>query len=242
MKTSSKILVGVSGALAAAFVVKTFIDRENYGISSAPFELAVSVNALMLLLPASVFCAAALFSERKFRVMAGFAVSFAAIAVWRFALQMSDQMGVSNSLIISSPYIAAAVIFAAFMIVLMVKNGGEKTSARILLGVSGAITVLFVVMCLNQILDRRGIDNIMQLFAGIFFYALFLLPPAAIIAAAALFLRGKTILLIIGAVLNVLLAALMIFLKVLWILTVPALASAAVCTVFAINSKKRGKE
>lgn len=174
MKTSSKILVGVSGALLAAFVVKTFIDRENYGISSAPFELAVSVNALMLLLPASVFCAAALFSERKICVMAGFAVSFAVIAVWRFALQMSDQMGVSNGLIISSPYIAAVVVFVIFAIAGILKHNG-------------------------------------------------------------------TILLIAGAVISAALSVLMI-LVLNWIFATPALASAVVCVISAVQNKKRGKE
>ncbi len=113
-------------------------------------------------------------------------------------------------------------------------------SKRILLGVSGVFTVMFVVMCLNQILDRRGncIDNIMQIFAGIFFYALFFLLPAAIIAATALEFIGKPLPLITGAVVSVLLAALMLLLKAHWIMTIPALTSAVICTVFAINSLK----
>lgn len=174
MRTSSKILLAIAGALAAAFVVKTVIDRDNYGISSAPFELTVSVNALMLLLPAAIFCAAALFSERKSHVMAGFAASFAAIAVWRFALQMSDQMGVSNSLLISSPYIAAAVVFVIFAIAGKLKHNG-------------------------------------------------------------------TILLIAGAVISAALSVLMIIV-LNWIFAVPALISAVVCVIFAVQNKKRGKE
>lgn len=146
MKTSSKILIALAAALGAAFIVKTFIDRENYRISwSAPFELTISINALMLLLPAAVFCAAALFSERKPLVMAEFAVGFAAFAVWRFALQMSDKMGVSDSLLIASPYIAAAVVFLIFA-----AAGKLKRSGTILLiagaVISAALAVLMIMI------------------------------------------------------------------------------------------------
>lgn len=175
MKKSSKILIALAAALGAAFIVKTFIDRENYRISwSAPFELAISINALMLLLPAAVFCAAALFSERRTGVMAAFAAGFAALAVWRFALQMADGMGVSNSLLIASPYIAAAVVFVIFAI-----------AGR---------------------LNRSG-----------------------------------TILLIAGAVISTALAVLMIIV-LFWFFAIPALISAAVCVIFAVQNKKRGKE
>lgn len=175
MKTSSKILIALAAALGAAFIVKTLIDRDNYRISwSAPFELTISVNALMLLLPAAVFCAAALFSERKTVITACFAAGFAAVAVWRFALQMSDKWGVLDSLLIASPYIAAAVVFVIF-------------------------------------------------------------------AAAGKMKRSGTILLIAGAVMSAALAVLMIIV-LNWIFAIPAFVSAAVCVIFAINSKKRGKE
>lgn len=175
MKKSSKILIALAAALGAAFLVKSLIDRENYRISwSAPFELTISINALMLLLPAAVFCAAALFSQRKTGVMAAFAAGFAALAVWRFALQMSDKMGVSNSLLIASPYIAAAVVFMIF-------------------------------------------------------------------AAAGKLKRSGTILLIAGAVISAALAVLMIIV-LFWFFAIPALVSAVVCVVFAIQNNKRGKE
>lgn len=174
MKKSSKILIALASALGAAFIVKTIIARENYGVSSAPFELEISINALMLLFPAAVFCAAALFSERKPFTMACFAAGFTAMAVWRFALQMSDGMGVSNGLVIASPYIAAAVEIMIFM-------------------------------------------------------------------AAGKLKRGGTILLIAGAVINAALAVLVIMI-LFWFFAIPALISAAVCVIFAINNKKEGNE
>lgn len=243
MKASSKVFLGVSGALAVVFGVKTAIDYDSYrhSISSVPF-LGASVNALLFLLPAAVLTAVVLFGERRTRVLAICAAVFAAAAAVEFARQVKVyRFGVADGMLMSSPYFAAAVIFAVFMTICLVKSGGEKTPSMVLLGLSGLITVGFVIACIFEIIDRQSRDNIMQLFAGFFCYALFLLLPAAILAATALFLRGRTVLLIIGAVMSVLVVMLMLVLRVLWIMTVPALVSAAVCVVFAVKSKKRGK-
>lgn len=114
-------------------------------------------------------------------------------------------------------------------------------SKRILLSVSGVLTVIFLVKCVVSIFDRKGLNNIMQLFAGFFFHALYFLLPAAIIVATALEFSGKPLPLIMGAVVSVLLAAFILLLRERWIMTIPALTSAVICAVYALNSIMRGK-
>lgn len=242
MKTSSKILLGVSAVLPVVFGVKNVVDYEHYRkyISSAPFDLNISVNALLFLLPAALLAAVVLFSEKKKRVLAICTAVFAAVSVEEFARQMSARSGVEDSLLLSSPYIAAAVIFAVFTIVLVVKSGGEKAISRLLFCISGAITAGFVIMCIVETVDNSGRDNIMQLFTAYILYGVFFLLPAAIVAETALFMRGKTVLLAVGAAVSVLIVLLLMLLKVLWILSLPAVVSAALCVIFAIKSK-RGK-
>lgn len=124
MKTLSKVLLGISAALAVVFGVKTAIDFDSYrhSINSAPF-LGASVNALLFLLPAAVLAAVVLFGERRTRVLAVLASVFTAAAAVEFARQIKVyRFGAADSLLMSSPYFAAAVIFAVFMTIRMVKK------------------------------------------------------------------------------------------------------------------------
>lgn len=245
MKKSSIILLGIAAVLAAAFVVKNVIDYGDYQthINSAPFDLVVGINALLLVLPAAFLAAIAFSSEKKKHVLMKLAAIFTTAAVEEF-VRMKAVRGfvAADSLLMSSPYIAAAAIFAAFMTVLMVKNGGEKTLSRILLSISGAITAGFVIMCIIMTVANKGRDSFTELFTMFFLYAIFFLLPAAILAATALFLRGKTVALVTGAVISALLVVLIVFLsKDLPIIAMPAVVSAALCVIFAVKSKKRGK-
>ncbi len=127
MKISSKILLSVSGALLAVFAVKNIIDYSRYTktVNSAPFDITISLNALFLVVPAAVLAAIALFSERKTRVLAISAAVFAAISIEEIVRQIAVRhFVILDGLLMAIPYIAAAVIFAVFIIVLTVKKRG----------------------------------------------------------------------------------------------------------------------
>lgn len=196
MKKASKILFGISAVILAAFAVKNNIDYSSYvkTVNSAPFDVAVSVNTLFFVLPAAVLAATALFLERKTRALAICAALFAAISVEELTRHITvNQFTASDSLLMAKPYIAAAVIFAVLLILSEMKSGSGRTLSAALFVISGAITAVFVVMCLNQIIDRRGLDNIMQLFTGLIIYSVIFLIPAAVCAffAAKTKKRGK---------------------------------------------------
>lgn len=113
-------------------------------------------------------------------------------------------------------------------------------SSKIILGISGVLIILFVVICADQTLNRKNyvIDNVFQLFTGYIFYAVYFIVPAGILAAYALFPRNNPILLICCALISVLIAAFVFLVGGLWIFAVPAIFSAAVCVISAIKRKK----
>lgn len=116
-------------------------------------------------------------------------------------------------------------------------------SSKILLGISGVLIIMFVVICADQTLNRKKyvIDNVFQLFTGYIFYAVYFIVPAGILAACALFPRKKTILLIFCALIGAFIAAFVFLVGSLWIFAVPAVFSAVVCVIFAVKHKNRGK-
>lgn len=242
MKTSSKILLGIAVVLVAAFGVKNVTDYEIYrkDISSAPFDLAVGVNALLLALPAAIIAAAALFSERKTRALAICAAVCAAVSVEEFVRQTTEQFRFPDALLMASPYIAATSIFAVFVMILVGRNGDKKRISRILFGISGAIAAGFVIMCIIMTIANKGRDRFFkELFRVFFFYGIFFLLPAAITAAAALYLRRNTVFLAVGAAVCAAIIALMLILQVLWIMTLPTLITAAVCMILAVLAHKK---
>lgn len=113
-------------------------------------------------------------------------------------------------------------------------------SSKLLLGISGALIIVFVVMCADQTLNRNkyAIDNVLQLFAGYIFFAVYFVVPAGILAACALFPRKNPILLIFGALISAFIAAFVFLVGSLWIFAVPAVFSAAVCVILAIKRKQ----
>lgn len=120
MKTSSKILVGASAALLAAFAAKNIIDYSRWTktVNSAPFDDAISVNALFLVLPAVLLAAIAFYRERKTRVLAICAAVFAVISIEETARQITvNRFSLSDGLLLAIPYIAAAAVFAVFAII-----------------------------------------------------------------------------------------------------------------------------
>lgn len=133
MKTSSKILVGVSGALLAAFAVKSFIDYSRYTktVNSAPFDIRISLNALFLVIPAALLAAIALIFERKTCVLGFLAAVFAAISVEEFIRNFITRFPFLDSFLLTIPYFAVTGIFllsawisAVFMIVSTMKKRG----------------------------------------------------------------------------------------------------------------------
>lgn len=240
-KIIPKILLGIAAVLIAAFGVKNVIDYEIYknSISSAPFDLVVSINALLLVLPAAVIAASALFMEGKTRALAICAAICAAVSVEEFVRQtIPYQFRFPDTLLMVSPYIAATSIFAIFAIILVGKSGDKKRISKILFGISRAITAGFIIMCIIMTIANKGRDS----FQEFFLLAIFLLLPAALLEATALFLRGDTFLLATGAVISALLAILIAFLcEGLPIICLPAVVSALLCALFAVKSKMRGK-
>lgn len=120
MKTSSKIFVGASAALLAAFAAKNIIDYSRYKntVNSAPFDVAISVNALFLVLPAALLAAIAFYRERKTRVLAICAAVLAVISIEETARQITvNRSSLSDGLLLAIPYIAAAAVFAVFAII-----------------------------------------------------------------------------------------------------------------------------
>lgn len=120
MKTSSKILVGISAALLAAFAAKNIINYASYvkTINSAPFDVNISINALFLVIPAAVLAAIALFLERKTRIPVICAAIFAAVVIEELMRQIAVyHFSFLDGLLLAIPYIAAAVIFAVFAII-----------------------------------------------------------------------------------------------------------------------------
>lgn len=127
MKISSKVLLGASGALIAAFAVKNVVNYSRYTktVNSAPFDITISLNALVLVVPAAVLAAIAFFSERNTRVLAISAAVFAAVSVEEFIRHIDfERFIMLDGLLFAIPYLAAAVIFTAFLIVLMVRKRG----------------------------------------------------------------------------------------------------------------------
>lgn len=113
-------------------------------------------------------------------------------------------------------------------------------SSKILLGISGVLIIMFVVMCVDQTLNRKKyvIDNVFQLFTGYIFYAVYFIVPAGILAACALLPRKNPILLIFCALIGAFIAAFVFLVGSLWIFAVPAVFSVAVCVISAIERKK----
>lgn len=117
-----------------------------------------------------------------------------------------------------------------------------KISSKILLILSAAMGAGFVVMCVIETLDRRGRDNVMQLFAGWFFYAVFFLLPAALLAFAALSPKARTALLLPGAAVCLIIAAAVKFVLAMpWFFALPSAVSAAMSAVLAIKRAARRK-
>ena len=187
MKISSKILFCIAAALFAAFGIKNIINYASYArtINSAPFDVMISSNALFFVIPAAILAAIALCSERKTRVLAICAAIFAAVVIEELTRRIAVyHFAAADGLLLASPYIAAAVIFAVFVILSEHKNGG-KTLSTALFVISGALFAAFIVMSLNQVIDRRRLDNVMQLVVGlIIYYVIFLIPAAGCITLA----------------------------------------------------------
>ena len=239
MKTSSKILLGISSAGALAFFAVSCIEKAN-GLAAyhVTFDLQLTVNAALFLLPAAVFAAAALFRERCVKALIALGSVFAAVGIFELIKQKAGGSELTYSLLISAPYLAGAALFAAFAAAVEIKD--KRKLSKVLLAVSGVSVLIFIVACVADFLPglgRNGFDNILQWLTGCFLYGVFLLLPAAILAVVALFVRGHRVPLVIGAIFCALLTALMLLLKVLWIMTIPALVTAAVCVVLAVKAK-----
>lgn len=125
MKISSKILLSVSGALLAVFAVKNIIDYSRYTktVNSAPFDIRISLNALVLVVPAALLAAIALFSEKKTRVLAICTAVFAAISIEEIVRQIT----VLDGLLLAIPYLASAVIILIMTLISSkIKNRGKE--------------------------------------------------------------------------------------------------------------------
>lgn len=242
MKTLSKILLGIAVVLVAAFGVKNIIDYEIYrkSISSAPFDIVVGLNALLFVLPASIIAAVVLFSERKTRALAICAAVCAAVSVEEFVRQtIVYGFDFFSNLLTASPYIAATSIFAVFVTILVGRNGDKKKISRILFGISGAITVGFVIMCIIMTVSYKWTNSFGEFLQMFFFYGSFFLLPAVITAAAALYLRGNAVLPAVGAAVCTVQIVIMLVLQVLWITILPALIAAAACVILAVLAHKK---
>lgn len=112
-----------------------------------------------------------------------------------------------------------------------------RKSSKVLLVISGLLIIVFIVMCADQTICRKKyvIDNVLQLFAGFIFYAVYFIVPAGILAACALFPRKNLILLIFCALIGAFIAAFVFVVGSPWIFAVPAIFSAAVSVISAIK-------
>lgn len=239
MKRSSKILLGISFAGLLAFLVKSIVDKKNFAAYHVTFDFNLAVNALLFLFLAVVLAAVAMFKERKKRELVILAAVFGAISAAVFIQQMVNGSAITDSLLIAMPYFLSFAFSTMFAVMLAVKN--EKRLSVALLCGSGVSVLFFIVACVVDSFSAGVYDNVMQRVTGYIMYGLFYLLPAAIMAAAALYFRRNTVLLAVGAAVCAAIIALMLILRVLWIMTLPALITAAVCVVLSVLAyKKRG--
>lgn len=239
MKTSSKILLGISLAGLLAFLAKSIVDKENFTAYHVTFDFALAVNALLFLFPAAFLASVAMFKEQKRRELVILAALFGSISAAVFIRQMVSSSAITDSLLIAMPYFLSFAFSTMFAVMLAVKN--EKRLSVVLLCGSGVSALFFTVACVVDFFSAGVYDNIMQRVTGLIMYGLFFLLPAAIMAAAALYLRRNTVFLAVGAAVCAAIIAFMLILRVLWIMTLPALITAAVCVILAVlANKKRG--
>ncbi|MDE6726559.1 MAG: hypothetical protein K2J80_01310 [Oscillospiraceae bacterium] len=90
-------------------------------------------------------CGGALFGK-KTSVTVGFAALFAAVSVWKFLQRIAEDT-VADCLLLSSPYIAATVVFAMFAIADRLKRNG--TVLMIAGAVMSTALAVLMIMVLN---------------------------------------------------------------------------------------------
>ncbi len=124
-----------------------------------------------------------------------------------------------------------------------------KIASKVLLGISAALTAAYLIVSIVQAANYNHYFNSAPVFVVFIVNAFYFLFPAVILAAVVMLLRKKTCLLIICAAVGTALAAFTIYTGVCSgadivsaaLLAAPAMISAAVCAVFAVKSKRRGK-
>lgn len=239
MKRSSRLLLGISFAGLLAFLVKSIVDKANFSAYHVTFDFILAVNALLFLLPAAVLAAVAMLKERRRCELVILGIVFGSIAVAVFIQQMVNGSAITDCLLIAMPYFSSFAFLTMFAVMLAVKN--EKRLSVVLLCGSGVWVLFFTVACVVDFFGTGVYDNVMQRVTGFIMYGLFFLLPAAITAAAALYLRRNTVFLAVGAAVCAAIIALMLILQVLWIMTLPALITAAVCVILAVLAHKKNE-
>lgn len=122
IKTVSVIaLFSASAALIIGFVIKTLIDREKFTQSelyTIPFGLHVVLNALLLIFPAVILAAVAVFILKKTRVLAicGGVFAVVAVGVALFSGNFSD------GLIYAVPAALSAVVCGIFAVISIISK------------------------------------------------------------------------------------------------------------------------